>query len=363
MTAGMTLQTRRELVAALRDRYQASTKPEKTRILEEFVSVSGYHRKAAIRILNGFCQADGQTVRCSRPALYGDAVRQSLVVLWEASDRVCGKLLRALLPVLIPALERHGYLQLDTIVRGKLLTIIAASIDRLLREIRTAGLPRRPRRRLTASQRRVPVRTFADWPQYLGPGYAEIDLIMHSGPTMAGSVVSTLALTDVASGWTECVALLVREAGLVTEAIDAIRCRVPFVLRGVDSDNGSEFLNDTLLSYCALHHIEFTRSRPHHKNDQAWVEQKNGSVVRRLVGYSRLEGVAATEALAALYAASCLFVNFFQSSFKLKEKFRHGGRVTKHYDLPQTPCAPSRARSIPCNCSARFAIGSNAWPC
>lgn len=202
MTTGMTWRTRRELVAALRDRYQGSSKAEKTRILEEFVAVSGYHRKAAIRILNGSCEADGRIARRSRPALYDDAVRQALVVLWEASDRVCGKRLRALLPVLIPALEHHGHLQLDSIVREKLLAISAASIDRLLREVRAAGLPRRPRRQLTAPQRQVPVRTFADWPEDLGPGYAEIDLVVHSGPTMAGSVVSTLTLTDVASSWT-----------------------------------------------------------------------------------------------------------------------------------------------------------------
>ena len=199
MTTGITRQARTELVAALRDRYQGSSKAEKTRILEEFVAVSGYHRKAAIRLLNGSREVDGRTTRRGRPALYDDAVRQALVVLWEASDRVCGKRLQALLPVLIPALGQHGHLQLDSIVRGKLLAISAASIDRLLREVRTAGLPRRPKRKRTAPQRQVPVRTFADWPEDLGPGYTEIDLVVHSGPTMAGSVVSTLTLTDVAS--------------------------------------------------------------------------------------------------------------------------------------------------------------------
>lgn len=339
MAAHMTTEARRELVGALRDRYRAGSRAEKTRILEEFVAVSGYHRKAAIRILNGSQGVGDRPDRLRRPWLYDEAVRQALIVLWEASDRVCGKRLQALLPVLLPALERHGHLQLDPIVRHKLTTISAASIDRLLREVRAAGLSRRSRRQPTAAQRSVPVRTFADWLEALGPGYTEIDLVAHSGPTMSGSVVHTLTLTDVASGWTECLPLLVREASLVAEALEAMRSRVPFALRGVDSDNGSEFLNDTLLAYCASHALEFTRSRPYHKNDQAWVEQKNGSVVRHLVGYRRLEGVAATEALAALYGAARLFVNFFQPSFKLKDKVRHGARVVKHYYPPQTPCA------------------------
>ena len=146
-------------------------------------------------------------------------------------------------------------------------------------------------------------------------------------------------LTDIASGWTDCVALLVREARLVVHALDQLRGALPFPLRGIDTDNGSEFLNESLMKFCNDHHIEFTRSRPFRKNDQAWVEQKNGAVVRRLVGYGRLEGVAAGEALARLYSASRLFVNVFQPSFKLAEKTRIGARVHKRYHPPETPCA------------------------
>ncbi len=156
---------------------------------------------------------------------------------------------------------------------------------------------------------------------------------------MAGSFVWTLVLTDIASGWTECVALLVREGSLVVDALVCFRLALPFQLRGVDIDNGSEFLNNDLVTFCTQHHIEFTRSRPYPKNDRAWVEQKNGAVVRRLVGYGRLEGVAAAEALARLYSASRLFVNFFQPSFKLAEKTRVGAHVRKRYHAPETPCA------------------------
>jgi hypothetical protein len=151
--------------------------------------------------------------------------------------------------------------------------------------------------------------------------------------------VHTLTLTDVASGWTECVALVVRDGALVTAALEQLRTTMPFPLRGFDTDNGGEFMNETVAAYCLAHNIPCTRSRPYHKNDQAWVEQKNGSVVRRLVGYRRLEGLAAAAALSRLYAASRLFVNFFQPSFKLASKTRLGAKVRKTYHLPETPYA------------------------
>lgn len=156
---------------------------------------------------------------------------------------------------------------------------------------------------------------------------------------MAGSHVHTLVLMDICSGWTECVALAVREASLIVDALEAVQRSMPFALRGIDVDNGTEFMNGALFSYCAARAIELTRSRPYRKNDQAWVEQKNGAVVRRLVGYGRLEGIAVAHALSRLYSASRLFVNFFQPSFKLAEKTRVGSRVAKRYHAPETPCA------------------------
>jgi hypothetical protein len=181
------------------------------------------------------------------------------------------------------------------------------------------------------------VRTFADWKAPL-PGFMEADLVSHGGENVAGSFAHTLVLTDIASGWIECVPLAVRESSLIVEALTRLRTTMPFPLRGFDTDNGSEFINELVLAYCKDNEIEFTRSRPYRKNDQAWVEQKNGSVVRRLVGYRRLEGLAAAAALARLYAASRPFVNFFQPSFKLAEKTREGARVTKRYHAPATPC-------------------------
>ena len=182
------------------------------------------------------------------------------------------------------------------------------------------------------------MRTFGDW-QDPAPGFVEADLVAHCGSSMAGSFVWTLVLTDIASGWTEAVPLLVREAGVVVDAVGRLRGALPFPLRGIDTDNGSEFLNEVLIGFCKEHDIELTRSRPYRKNDQAWVEQKNGAVVRRLVGYGRLEGMPGAEALARLYSAARLFVNVFQPSFKLAEKTRVGARVHKRYHAPATPCA------------------------
>ena len=329
---------RRELVAAVRARYRASDPSAKREILREFAAITGYHRKSAIRILSDHGREVSTKVLRTRPLIYDAAFCRTLIVLWEASDRVCGKRLRALLPLLVPALERHGHLVVEPAARARLLAVSAATIDRLLGEAREHCGRRRARRAPTALRRSVPIRTFADWnaPE---PGSMEMDLVAHCGDRLEGSFVYTLTLTDIASTWTECVPLLVRTGALVVETIARLRGCLPFPIRSLDIDNGGEFLNETLVGYCVGQGIELTRSRPYHKNDQAWVEQKNGSVVRRLVGYRRLEGSAAAAILARLYAASRLFVNFFQPSFKLKEKFRVGGRTVKRYDPPQTPCA------------------------
>jgi hypothetical protein len=264
-------------------------------------------------------------------------VRAALIVLWEASDRVCGKRLRALLPILLPALERNGHLHLAEVLRQKLLAMSASTIDRLLRVPRSATRLKKVRRAMPAARRRVPVRTFADWNEP-APGSMEMDLVAHCGDANCGSYVNSRVMTDIASGWTEAAPLVVRESGLVVETLDRIRQGLPFALRALDVDNGSEFVNESLIKYCLSHGIELTRSRPWRKNDQAWIEQKNGAVVRRLLGYRRFQGIAAAQAITRLYGAARLFVNFFQPSFKLAEKHRQGAQVSKRYHPPQTPC-------------------------
>jgi Integrase core domain len=338
METKITKSARAELVQALHVRYDAATRGEKTQILNEFAAISGYHRKYAIHVLNGTEEPHEPACSPVRPRLYDEATRQALIVLWEASDRVCGKRLKPLLTVLLPAMERHGHLHLDHAIRPKLLAMSASTIDRLLCDTKRVTQANKPRRNMIGLRRLVPIRTFADWKDPL-PGSMEMDLVAHCGNVVRGSYVHSLVLTDIASGWTECTPLIAREGTLVVEALERVRATaLPFVLRALDIDNGGEFLNETMVRYCTDHGIELTRSRPYRKNDQAWIEQKNGAVVRKLIGYRRLEGIATAQSLARLYAASRLFVNFFQPSFKLAEKTRNGARVHKRYHPPQTPC-------------------------
>ena len=336
MKSKMTHATRAELATAIRSRYRAGSGEAKRRILEEFIAATGYHEKSAIRVLNSFPAAKVRQTR-QRPSIYDEAARAALIVLWEASDRVCGKRLKALVPILLPALERNGHLKLNEEIRIKVQSMSAATIDRLLRTPRRATRSRKAPPVVPEPRRRIKMRTFADWNEP-SPGSMEMDLVAHCGPVNRGSYVHSLVLTDIASGWTEAAPIVVREGTMVVETLERIRTGLPFALRAVDVGNGSEFVNNRLLDYCLGHGIELTRSRPYRKNDQAWIEQKNGAVVRKLLGYRRFEGLAAAKAITRLYGASRLFVNFFQPSFKLAAKQRDGAKVFKRYHPPQTPC-------------------------
>ena len=330
--------TRKELVEALRERYCSAAFGDRIKILDEFVALTGYHRKHAIRVLRD--EATKTSAARARNRLYDEAVRQALTMLWEAADRVCGKRLKALIPLLVDAMERHGHLDLDPIVRTKVLQVSAATIDRILAAARLHIDGQRKRRKGVGSaiRRSIPVRTFSDWCDP-PPGFFEIDMVEHcGGPKTDGDYVHTLTMTDIATGWTECVAMKMREQMLIVGAFEQVAGELPFAMLGVDSDNDSAFMSESVFDYCKGHGLVQTRSRAYKKNDQAWVEQKNGSVVRRLVGYGRLSGIEATKALATLYASSRLYVNFFQPSFKLKSKTRDGAMVHKIYFKPQTPC-------------------------
>jgi hypothetical protein len=345
MASKMTHTVRTELANAVRRRYRAATGKQKRRILDEFIASTGYHEKSAIRVLNAPAIVAVRQRR-SRPTLYDEAARAALIVLWEASDRVCGKRLRALVPILLPALERHGHLRLDGSIRSKVLAMSAATIDRALRAPRDATRHRKPRPVVPEPRRKVRMRTFADWNDPV-PGSMEMDLVAHCGDVNRGSYIHSLVLTDIASGWTEAAPIVVREGTLVVETLERIRAGLPFQLRALDVDNGTEFVNETLIEYCLSRGIELTRSRPYRKNDQAWIEQKNGAVVRKLLGYRRFAGIAAARAITRLYGASRLFVNFFQPSFKLAAKQRDGAKVFKRYHAPQTPCERLLQAEIP----------------
>ena len=329
--------TRDELVVALAGRYALGSRADRGWMLDEFAALTGHHRKHAMRLLRAGVPGARSSQRPER-RVYDQATREALIVVWEASDRICGKRLRPLVPILVSAMERHGHLQLAPEVLTGLLTMSAATMDRALREARgaTQGRPRRRSPPSAAIRRSVAVRTFSDWDDP-PPGFMEADLVAHSGPTSKGSYVQTLTLTDIATGWTECAPVLVREQKLLTEVLSELRKVMPFALLGFDTDNDSVFMNQTVQEYCTEAGVEFTRSRPYRKNDQAWVEQKNGAVVRHTVGYRRYEGLEAAAALADLYRSLRLFVNFFQPSFKLAEKSRDGAKVTKRYHAPATP--------------------------
>jgi hypothetical protein len=330
--------TRRELLEGLRGRYRGSQKMDKKRILDEFVAITGYHRKHAVRLIGrSNCRASTPVHAVGSRRIYDEAVKEALIVLWEASDRICGKRLKAILPELLDAMERHGHVCLDSEVRSRVLKVSASTMDRLLGPVRNGGQARKKQRRSAKISKEIPVRTFADWGMP-DPGYLEIDMVVHCGGSITGSCLHTLVATDVCSGWTESIPLLAREQSLIAEGLEAMFAQIPFPVLGVDSDNDSAFINDTLLGFCRTNHVEFTRSRAYHKNDQAWVEQKNGAVIRRLVGYERFSGIVAGQALAHLYQAARLHVNYFQPSFKLLRKERHGAKVRRTYERPATPC-------------------------
>jgi hypothetical protein len=329
-------QARAEVLRALRERYQQAPKHEKTKVLDEFVAVAGCHRKHAIRLLTGSNDVV-PGVSAGGRRTYDEAVREALIVLWEAADRICGKRLKAVLPSLVAALEQHGHMALDAAVRQRLLSASAATIDRLLVSVRNNSSRRKKRKASTKPSRQVPIRTFADWKEPL-PGFLEIDFVAHGGSSVAGIFVWSLAATDVCTGWTEVVPLVAREQSLVAEGLTVMRRQFPMPILGIDTDNDGAFINETLLAYCQEQKIEFTRSRAYQKNDQAWIEQKNGSVVRRFVGYERFSGPVAGQCLAQLFQAVRLYVNYFQPSFKLLSKLREGAKVKKFYDKPATPC-------------------------
>ena len=336
MKRAMTRAARAELANAIRGRYCAAAVKDKRKILHEFLAATGYHEKSAIRVLNAPPAVRLVQTRRRTP-LYDEAARAALIIMWEASDRVCGKRLKALLPILLPALERNGHLSLHPEIRAKVLSMSASTVDRLLRMPRSASRTKKPPRVVPEPRRRIKMRTFADWNEP-PPGSMEMDLVAHCGPANRGSYVNSLVLTDIASGWTEAAPIIVREGALVVETLARIREGLPFALRALDVDNGTEFVNERLIEYCLSRGIELTRSRPYRKNDQAWIEQKNGAIVRKLLGYRRFEGLAAARTITRLYGASRLFVNFFQPSFKLAEKHRDGAKVTKRYHPPLTPC-------------------------
>jgi hypothetical protein len=340
MAGIISMGARREVLSAVAERYWSAGRVEKGRILDALCRTTGWHRKHAVRALRRRVvdKAVETPALRERKRRYGATIKDALTALWEASDRVCGKRLVAMIPTLVPALAQHGRLLLREGEQAQLLAVGAATIDRMLGDVKVAAAGGRRRRAgfYSAIRREVPIRTFNDWKDP-APGFCEVDMVAHGGTSVAGSFIQTLTMVDVATGWTECLPLLNRDGSLVVEAIKRAQSLFPWLLRGVDFDNDSAFMNEVVIPWCRGQKLEVTRSRAYKKNDQAFVEQKNGAVVRRLMGYGRFDGAETARVMARLYAAARLYVNFFQPSFKLKEKRREGAKVIKRYHDPSTP--------------------------
>ncbi len=337
---------RRAVVKATARRYQRGRKKEKQKILDEFVELTGYNRSYARTVLRSYGRQAGKHKRPviseRRRAMsrrhYDQKVLEALRRIWMILDFICGKRLIAIMPEVLKRLEYFGEFKCDRRTREKLLQISAATIDRLLApERRKHQLRGRARTKPgTLLKKQIPLRTFSEWNEQR-PGFVEIDLVAHDGGLAAGEYLYTLDMTDVYSGWTEVQAVLNKAQVWVFAAIKDLRARLPFALHGIDSDNGSEFINDNLLEYCQHEGITFTRSRPYRKNDNCFVEQKNYTIVRRHVGYQRLMGSEQLALVNELYGHLRLYANYFQPVMKLKSKQRNGSQVKKTYYPAETP--------------------------
>ena len=333
----MTRKSINEYLKAIRERYLKATKEEKGKILDEFTRVTGMHRKAAIRLLNRAMQPPAQKRRGRRRGYDAEAVK-NLKAIWEASDRLCSKRLKPFMEEMINLLRCHNELRVNSEIQSQLCRMSPATIDRLLKPYRKTGGRRgftttRPGNMLKGM---IPVRTFTDW-QENKAGFVEVDLVAHCGESTDGFFLNTLCGVDVWSGWTECLPVWGKWQEKVRQAVHHMRQRLPFPLLGIDSDNGGEFINMVLYKYCQDEKITLTRSRSYKKNDSCHVEQKNGNVVRRIVGYDRYSTKAAYECLDRLYYLVRLQYNFFQPTMKLISKTRHGAKVHKVYEKAQTP--------------------------
>jgi len=297
---------------------------------------TGYHRKTGIRLLAG--KALRSSGRRGRRQQYGAEVREALKEIWEVLLRPCSRRLQPHLGEMVEVMARRGRMAMSTEVTRQLLRMSPSTIDRLLRPYRRQGRHHgfsttRPGSLL---KREIPIRTFSDWDEAC-PGFLELDQVAHCGESTEGFYLTTLTAVDIHTGWVECQAVWGKQEDKVRGAIHEVLKRLPFVCKGLDSDNGSEFINRELKRYCVEQEITFTRSRPYKKNDSAHVEQKNWSVVRRLIGYDRYSTREALAQLQYVHGLVRLYFNFFLPMMKLVSKTREGAKVRKVYDGARTP--------------------------
>lgn len=332
----MTRSGKREYAEAVRERYLSASKGEKGQILDEFTKVTGCHRKAVIRLIRSSYTKISKRRGCKKK--YDANVREALKTVWEASDRLCSKRLKPFLPELIKVMQRKDEINISDETASQLSKMSPSTIDRQLHSYRQLGgrKPISTTKPGSLLKKAIPIRTFSEWEEDK-PGFLECDLVAHCGESTDGFYLNTLSAVDVASGWVECIGVWGKGQLRVGGAIHHVRQNLPFPLLGLDSDNGGEFINQNLYEYCRREGITFTRSRSYKKNDNCYVEQKNWSVVRRLVGYDRYTSKAAFEKLNQIYYFLRLYMNFFQPVMKLVSKTRQGAKVHKIYDIAQTP--------------------------
>jgi len=332
----MTQQTKSELIRHYCKEYKRVSKSGKGQILQALTELTGYSRKHLIHALNRRVEIPKKVSR-KRVSRYQPVVGH-LERLWAAGNCLCGKRLQPFLPKLLDSLRRHNEIEVTQQEESLLLSISAATIDRLLVHARKDLVPRgrSTTKPGTLLKHKIAIRTANDWDDKR-PGFFEIDLVAHCGDSTRGEYINTLDITDVATGWTVCVPFMGRSERFCVEAIKKARQAVPFTMLGIDSDNGSEFINAHLKRYCQRNDLWFTRSRPYKKNDQCRVEQKNWDVVRKTVGYARFDSPQQLDLLEQIYGVLAFYQNYFQPSQKLVEKQRIGARVTKKYDTAATP--------------------------
>ncbi|MGH9047121.1 MAG: integrase catalytic domain-containing protein [Acidimicrobiales bacterium] len=329
---------RKAVTKKLAIRYKRSTRADKSVVLDELVGLTGWHRDYARAALREAATLRPVVARSPRAKKFSDEVIEALGITWALLRCPAGKRLAPMLGGVVPKLRRDGDLVCSDEEAALLITMSASSIDRHLAPRRAAlGLRGRSHTKpgsLLKSQ--IPVRTWAEWDD-ARPGFVEIDLVGHEGGNSTGEFCFTLTMTDIATGWTINRSVKNKAAIWVFEAITAVCAQFPFPILGIDSDNGSEFINFHLFNYCKEHRITFTRSRPGNKNDGAHVEQKNWTHVRELVGYLRFDTDAELDVLNQIWELDRHFTNYLLAQQKLVFKQRDGAKVIKRYDRAQTP--------------------------
>jgi hypothetical protein len=336
---GLTLAERKAVKKAIAVRYTRASKAEKAKILDELCATTGWHRDHARKALREALRpARPLRQRAPRPPKYGPKVIAALVFCWTVLGMPAGKRLAPILGELVATLCRFDELIIDDATAALLVSMSAATIDRRLApERRKHGLKGRSRTKPgTLLKSQIPVRTWADWDDAV-PGFVEIDLVSHDGGNPAGEHAWTLTVTDIATGWTETRSVPNKAYKWVLAALDDVAEAMPFPILGVDSDNGTEFINFHLLEWCRKRRVTFTRSRPAHKNDGCHVEQKNWATVRTIVGYHRYDTTAELLLLNKIWSLQSLLTNYFYPQQKLISKVRNGAKVTKKYDTATTP--------------------------